>query len=187
MVRFTVLLVAACGAAPATSPPTAARGLAAEVDAYLAPLAAIHVFQGAVLVARGDSIVLAKGYGLANLELGIPNTAARVFRIASLSKVFTQVALGKLVDDGKLALTDPLSHFLPGHAHGDRITLEMLRTHRAGIPNENSIPYDEEASAPNTLARLVDKLMGRPLEFEPGARSGYSNGGYALLAAVIEK
>jgi CubicO group peptidase (beta-lactamase class C family) len=186
MARFAILLVAACGATPSTSPP-AAHGLAAEVDAYLAPLAAIDVFQGAVLIARADSILLAKGYGLANVELGIANTPARVFRIASLSKAFTQVALGKLVEDGKLALADPLSRYLPGHPQGDRITLDMLRTHRAGIPNENSIPYDEEASAPNTLARMVDKLMGLPLRFEPGARTGYSNGGYALLAAVIEK
>src|SRR6185503_8267839 len=187
MGRFAILLVAACSATPSPSPPTAARGLAAEVDAYLAPLAAIDVFQGAVLIARGDSIVLAKGYGLANLELGVANTPTRVFRIASLSKAFTQVALGKLVEDGKLALTDPLSRYLPGHPQGDRITIEMLRTHRAGIANENSIPYDEEATAPNTLARMVDKLMSLPLKFEPGARTGYSNGGYALLAAVIEK
>jgi CubicO group peptidase (beta-lactamase class C family) len=62
----------------------------------------------------------------------------------------------------------------------------MLRTHRAGIPNMNSIPYDEESSVPNTLDSLVRAIAKQPLDASPGSRRRYSNGGYALLAAVIE-
>jgi CubicO group peptidase (beta-lactamase class C family) len=73
---------------------------------------------------------------------------------------------------------------MPG---SDRITLRMLVTHRAGIPNRNSIPYDEEAWQPNTLDSLVQVLAHQPLDFEPGSQRRYSNGGYALLAYVIEQ
>src|SRR5262249_39685192 len=117
--------------------------LAASVDAYLKPLIGLDVFQGVVLIARGDPVVLARGYGYANVELGVRNTPDHVFRIASLSKPFTQVMLGRLVEQNRLALSDSLSRFLPGFPQGDRITIEMLRTHRAGIPNANSIPFDE--------------------------------------------
>ena len=164
-----------------------AAPLERSVDAYLAPLRKIDAFQGVVLVARGDRVELRKAYGLANVELGVPNTPDRVFRVASLSKPFTEVALGTLVDAGKLALTDPLSKWLPGFPSGDSITVDMIRTHRAGIPSRNSIPYDEESIVPNTLDSLVRAIAAMPLDFRPGARTRYSNGGYAVLALVIEK
>src|SRR5262245_35653749 len=122
--------------------------LTAAADAILQPLIDLGVFQGAVLVARGDRVLLEKGYGFANVELGVPNTPERVFRIASLSKPFTEVALGRLIETGKLDLDTPLARFLPAAPSADRITLRMLLTHRAGIPSRNSIPYDEEARQP---------------------------------------
>jgi CubicO group peptidase (beta-lactamase class C family) len=172
------------GAAPA---PTGDRKLEAAADAYLKPLIGLELFQGVVLIARGGQVVLEKGYGFANVELGVKNTPAQVFRIASLSKPFTEVALGRLVEDKKLALSDPLSRFVPGFPKGDSITLEMLRVHRAGIANLNSIPYDEESGVPNTLDSLVRRIAREPLAFPPGARRRYSNGGYALLAHVVEQ
>jgi CubicO group peptidase (beta-lactamase class C family) len=172
-------------AAPA-SPPGTAR-LTASIDAYLTPLVRIDAFQGVVLVARGDHVLVQKGYGWADAELRVPNTPERIFRIASLSKPFTQVALGTLVDAGKLRLSDPLSRFLPDFPSADSITIEELRTHRAGIPGRNSLPYDEEADAPTTLDSLVHALARMPLDFAPGTKTRYSNGGYALLAAIIER
>jgi len=172
---------------PAHVKPTTDRTLEAATDRYLAPLIDLDLFQGVVLVARGDQVVLAKGYGFANVELGVRNTTNQVFRIASLSKPFTQVALGTLIESGKLAPSDPLSKFFPAFPHGDRITIELLMNHRAGVPNMNSIPYDEESSIPNTLDSLVRTIAQRPLDFEPGTRRRYSNGGYAVLARVIEQ
>ena len=131
--------------------------------------------------------MLEKADGFANVELQVRNTPHQVFRIASLSKPFTEVALGRLVQEGRVHLSDSLSQYLPDFPQGDRITLEMLRTHRAGIASMNSIPFDEEADEPNTLDSLVRLLARQPLAFEPGARVRYSNGGYALLAAVIEQ
>ena len=173
---------AAAHAAPAQAP-----RLEPAVDAYLRPLVDLDLFQGAILIARGDQILLEKGYGFANLELQVRNTPAQVFRIASLTKPFTEVALGRLVEEGRLDFAAPLSRYVPGFPNGDRITIEMLRTHRAGIANLNSIPYDEEARHPNTLDSLVRVLAAQPLSFEPGSRRGYSNGGYALLGHVIER
>jgi CubicO group peptidase (beta-lactamase class C family) len=164
-----------------------AKRLQSEVDAYLKPLQDLDVFQGVVLVARGDRALASKAYGFANLELQVPNTVDQVFRIASLSKPFTEVAVGTLVEEKRIEFTDPLSRFLPDFPSGDRITIEMLLAHRAGIPNMNSIPYDEEAFEGNSLDSLVRVLGGRPLDFEPGSQRRYSNGGYAILACVIEK
>ena len=169
------------------SPSTTDRTLEASTDRYLAPLIDLDLFQGVVLIARGERVLLRKGYGDANVELGVRNTPERVFRIASLSKPFTEVALGTLVEQGKLAWTDPLSKYVPGFPQGDRITIDMLVEHRAGIPNMNSLPYDEESRSENSLDSLVRAIAQHPLDYEPGSRTRYSNGGYALLAAVIEK
>lgn len=184
-VTIAAMLVS-CASALASTPPSP-RELERAVDAYLAPLRQCDLFQGAVLIGRGDRVLLAKGYGDANVELGVPNTPDHVFRIASLSKMLTEVALGRLMEQGKLSLSDPLSRFRPDFPRGDSITLDMLRNHRAGIPSRNSIPYDEEAWQPNTLDSLVRILASTPLDFAPGASQRYSNGGYAVLAAVIEK
>ena len=191
-IRHALALVAAALLLPVAgrgAPPAAGgdRKLEAAVDAYLRPLIALDLFQGVVLIGRGENVVLEKGYGLANVELGVRNTPAQVFRIASLSKPFTEVALGRLIEEKKLDLSDPLSRFLPDFPRGDSITLDMLRTHSAGIASMNSIPYDEEASHPNTLDSLVRRIAREPLTFAPGSKGRYSNGGYALLAFVIEK
>jgi CubicO group peptidase (beta-lactamase class C family) len=170
-----------------TGKPAPAPQLGAHVDAYLQPYIALDLFQGAVLIAHGDKVLLEKGYGDANVELHVKNTPANVFRIASLTKPFTEVLIGRLVEQEKLALDAPLSRYLPDFPQGDSITIDMLRLHSAGIPSMNSIPYDEEASAPNTLDSLVRRIARTPLDFPPGSRRRYSNGGYAVLAAVIEK
>ena len=191
-IRCALLIVAAASllpAAGAAAGPVAGsdRKLEAAVDAYLRPLIDLDLFQGAVLIARGERVVLEKGYGFANVELGVRNTPAQVFRIASLSKPFTDVALGRLTEEKKLDLSAPLSRYVPEFPRGDSITLEMLRAHRAGIVNMNSIPYDEEAGQPNTLDSLVRRIAREPLAFAPGTKRRYSNGGYAVLAHVIEK
>jgi len=177
----------AAGKPAAAGKPVAAPPLGARVDAYLEPYVPLDLFQGAVLVAHGDQVLFQKGYGYANVELGVKNSPANVFRIASLTKVFTEVLLGRLVEQGQLALDAPLSRYLPAFPQGDSITIDMLRLHRAGVPSMNSIPYDEEASEPNTLDSLVRWIARTPLDFPPGSRRRYSNGGYAVLAAVIEK
>ena len=118
--------VAACVAlaAPLTAAvPSAAPDaqLASTVDDYVQPLVDLGVFQGTVLVARGEELLVEKVYGFANVELGVPNKPEQVFRIASLSKAFTQLALAKLAEEGQLGLDDPLSRFLPDYPQADQI------------------------------------------------------------------
>jgi CubicO group peptidase (beta-lactamase class C family) len=188
-IRLTHRLLAAALLSGVSAAPSLASDakIEAAADAYLRPLVDLDLFQGVILVARGDEVLLEKGYGFANLELQVLNAPGQVFRIASLSKPFTEVALGRLVEEKRLDLAAPLSRYVPGFPNGDRITIDMLRNHQAGIPNLNSIPFDEEARQPNTLDSLVRVLAATPLVFEPGSKTRYSNGNYAVLGHVIER
>lgn len=162
------------------------RDLAPAVDATVAPLLALDVFSGVVLVARGDSILFEQAYGLADRELAVPVTTGSAFRIASISKSFTRALTGRLAEDGVLDLDDAIARWLPEFRRADAITVRHLLDHQAGVPNQNSLPYDEEAIGPNTLTALVDSLGRLPLDSEPGTGTRYSNGGYAVLARVLE-
>ena len=179
-------LVALHGTLSAQPAPRATAALAKHVDAYVAPLIELRVFAGTIMVSRDDRVVLERNYGLASIEHGIPITSATRFRIASISKSFTKALIGRLVDQKLLSLDDTLSRWLPTVPSANRITLRQLLTHRAGVPNMNSLPYDEEAFDPNSLATLVESIARAKPDFEPGSRFRYSNGGYALLARVVE-
>ncbi|MGH7742717.1 MAG: serine hydrolase domain-containing protein [Candidatus Eiseniibacteriota bacterium] len=176
------LMAPACAAA---APPR--HPLDSKVDAYLQPLRDLEVFDGVVVVARHDSVLARRAYGLANQELRVPNAPERRFRIASISKLFTAAAIGRLSEQGALELGTPLSRFLPDFPNADSITIEMLLHHRAGVPNVNELPIEEDGSHDNSLDDLIAHLSHLPPAFSPGARTEYSNGGYAVLAAVIER
>lgn len=156
------------------------------VDAYLAPLRALDVFTGVVLVARGDSVLVEKAYGMADLEHDVAMVPASTFRIASITKQFTQALAGRLAERAALDLDGSIQQWLPDFPGAGEITLRMLLDHRAGVANVNSLQYDEEALAPNTLATLVDSLARMPLDFEPGSARRYSNGGYAVATRILE-
>jgi CubicO group peptidase (beta-lactamase class C family) len=187
MYRFSLLLALLPLLAPPAARAQENSELAGSVDRYVQPLVDLDVFSGVVLVARGDSVVLARAYGLADREFGVPNAVDSAFRIASISKSFTRVLVGRLVDRGVLALDDPLSRWLPDFPSADRITIRLLLDHRAGVPSVNSLPFDEEAFAPHSLTGLVDSIARMPLDFEPGTDESYSNGGYAVLALALER
>ena len=188
--RYPALTLVTSLLAGATSPAAAvgAPDLGARIDAYLAPYLETGNFSGAVLVARGEEVLFAKGYGEASLELEVANNPDTVFHIASVSKGFTAAAILKLEEMGKLSVADPVAKHLPGYPHGDRMTLHDLLVHSSGIPNVNSFEgYDEWQMQPQTLEGIVERFRDLPLEFEPGDRYAYSNSNYNLLALVIEK
>ena len=168
--------------AVAVAPPSA--GLGAAVDAYMAPLVRSHDFAGAVLVARGDRIVFERGYGMANAELNVPNSPTTVFRIASLTKTFTAAAIVMLAERGVIRYSDSIATYLPGYPNGNRITIRHLLLHASGVADP---PYEQIVTRRLTLSQLVDQFRDRPLLFAPGTESRYSNAGYVLLAAVIER
>jgi CubicO group peptidase (beta-lactamase class C family) len=143
-------------------------------------------FMGAVLVARDSEVLFSKGYGMANLELGVPNTPATKFRLASVSKQFTAAAILRLEEQGKLRVGDRIKQYLPeAPAAWDSITFHHLLTHTSGIPVDPD--RDGEGTLPSRPGKKVQKFMNEPLEFTPGARFSYSNRGYILLAHLIER
>src|SRR5215472_17898437 len=146
-------------------------------------------FMGSVLVARGDQILLSKGYGSANLEWNIPNTASTKFRIGSITKQFTAASILLLEERGKLKVEDPVKKYLPdAPAAWDKITIFHLLTHTSGIPSFTSFPdYRDTEAMATTPEKLVARFRDKPLDFEPGTKWSYSNSGYVLLGYLLEK
>ena len=172
------------------APPMRASGdeaLEREVDAYLAPLVERDLISGSVLIARGGEIRLAKGYGLANREHGVPNAPDTKFRLGSISKPITSLAVFLLAQEGALALEDQLAVYLPDYPRGSEITLHMLLTHTSGVRNYNELEdYDTRLRYPWGIDEVIAFFRDEPLLFAPGRDWAYSNSGYVLLAKVIE-
>jgi CubicO group peptidase (beta-lactamase class C family) len=140
-------------------------------------------FSGTVLVAEKGKVLLYKGYGLADRQRHIPNTTATIFPFASIIKGFTAAAIYKLEAEGKLNTLDPINKYLTGvPSYAARITLLHLLTHSAGIPHEaDNVPTGA------TRGEHVANILRLPLKSEPGTLYSYSNAGYDLLAAIVER
>lgn len=143
-----------------------------------------------VLVARHGKIIYKKAFGSADLELHVPIAPDMIFKLASITKQFTAVAILQLVEQGKISLQDSVQKFIPDFpSKGYRITIENLLTHTSGIRDYMQINY------PNlymerwdfTPKQLIDSFKNYTLEFEPGTKYSYSNSGYYLLGYIIQK
>lgn len=146
-------------------------------------------FMGSVLAAQGGKIVFEKGYGMASLELDVPNTPQTKFRLGSITKQFTATAILQLAALGKLNVTDPVSKYITdAPAAWKDITIHHLLTHTSGVPNFTGFPdYEKTQREPVTPTELVARFENRPLDFEPGSKFKYSNSGYEVLGVIIEK
>jgi CubicO group peptidase (beta-lactamase class C family) len=165
-----------------------AKAIEAKVDEYVKPYIDAGGFSGAILMAQAGKVLLSKGYGMANYELGVANTPKTRFQIASISKTFTAAAIVILVERGKLKLTDSLSSFILDYPHGEKITIHHLLTHTSGIPNVNDFPdYEQKSRFHHTLTEIIAMFKDKPLVFSPGEKYQYSNSNYNLLAFIIEK
>ncbi|CAN5732746.1 hypothetical protein BH20ACI3_BH20ACI3_22870 [soil metagenome] len=170
------------------SPPTADQ-ITAKVDEYMKAVIRVDGFSGTILVARNGQPIVNKGYGLANIELNVPNTPETVFRLGSVTKQFTAMAIMMLRDRGKLSVSDPICKYLSDCPEAwQPITIKHLLTHTAGVPNYTSFPdFARTTVQPTTTAEMVARLKKEPVEFAPGEKFSYSNSGYFLLGAIIEK
>jgi D-alanyl-D-alanine carboxypeptidase len=176
--------------AAATQPPTPARSIAAQYDAVVKGALPADQPGGAVIVLKNDQVLYRKAYGMANLELGVPLQPDMVFRLGSLTKQFTATAIMLLLQDGKLALEDPIEKYLPGYpTQGHVITIEHLLTHTSGIQSYTDIPGWMANRILNdmTVQELVDGFKKEPMQFAPGERYAYNNSAFVLLGAIIEK
>jgi len=153
-----------------------------RLDAYLTQ-GVTNGLSGAVLVAKEGSIILNKGYGMANKEKKILNTPATVFDIGSVTKQFTGAAILKLVEFNKLKVTDPLSQFFKDIPDDKKdITVHQLLTHSAGLLDV--IGEDDFDHIPT--AAFFNELFASELLHKPGSKHEYSNSGYSILARIIE-
>jgi D-alanyl-D-alanine carboxypeptidase len=182
------LVVPAAGLLAAQAPSD--REFARQAEALLN--AAVPDADGpgmAVLVARGDEVLFRGARGMASIELGVPLSPDHVFRIGSVTKQFAAAGLLKLVDDGKVALADPLSKFLPDYPGGEAITIAQLLNHTSGIQSYTNLPgyMDQEIRKDLDTSALVAVFKDKPVEFAPGEGWNYNNSGYVLVGAVIEK
>ena len=162
--------------------------MTAKLDSYVQTYVDQGLFSGAVLVAKDGKVLLCKGYGMANLELKVPNTPETKFRIGSITKPFTAMAILQLKEMGLLSVNDSLSKYIPDYPNGETITIEHLLMHTSGIPH--SIPaaeYKKFKIKPHTLEERIALFKNIPLRFKPGEKELYSDSGYILLTYIIEK
>ena len=169
-------------------PPTREQ-VAQYADNLLADNYAADGPGAAVLVARGDQVLYRGARGMASIELGVPLSVDQEFRLGSITKQFAAAGLLKLVEAGKLSLDDPLSKFLPTYPNGNKITVRELLNHTSGVKNYTEISgrMGLPVRADLSTAQMVDTFKDQPADFAPGEGWNYSNSGYVLVGAVIEK
>lgn len=160
-----------------------------RIDSLVNLYAEYEGFNGSILVARDGAVIYKNGFGLANMELEVPNTSATKFRIASVTKSFTSMLIMQLVADGKLDLHVPISTYLPDYPkkNGDQITIHQILSHTSGIVRDYK--SDEKLNKYPDRKRiqdLVSEFSNLPLEFKPGDRFAYSNSGFLVLGYIIE-
>ncbi|HEU4525533.1 MAG TPA: serine hydrolase domain-containing protein [Gemmatimonadales bacterium] len=187
--RWTLALLAVGAVLPKGAAAQSASGPAAldSVERYVrAELERQRIPGMSVAILQGDSVLLARGYGFANLEHRVPATDSTIYQSGSVGKQFTSAAIVTLAREGRLGLDDPIRKYLPeAPSSWSGITVRHLLTHTSGIPDYTAKlvdfrrDYTEEA-----LARLYARL---PLDFKPGATWSYSNTGYALLGFIVRR
>ncbi len=190
-ILLVALALTLMGVALAWSPGSAPSPVPARIDALVQKYVECGQFNGSLLVAHGDAVILKKGYGMANFEWEISNTPDTRFRLGSITKQFTSMLIMQLVEEGKLSLEDNLADRLPYYRKetGNRVTILQLLNHTSGIPSYTSIPdfFRDHSRMPLPLRELVTKYCSGDLEFEPGSKMTYNNSGYVILGAVIEQ
>lgn len=163
--------------------------ISSAIDDYLKLYVERKDFSGAILVAQRGKILVSRAYGMANCELGVPNTTRTKFRIASMSKQFTAAAVLLLEQRGLLNVQDAIAKFIPGFPQGQHITLANLLTHTSGIEGEmETLPeITSDPQAFHALPELVAMLKKSNPTVDSTPETRYSNRNFVLLAFVIEK
>jgi CubicO group peptidase (beta-lactamase class C family)/imidazolonepropionase-like amidohydrolase len=140
----------------------------------------------ALLVLKGNDVLLSKGYGLANIEQQVKVSSATMFQSGSMGKMFTAAGVMALVEDGRVALDSSIRVYLPdAPAAWQAVTIRHLLSHTSGIPDYTSSTFDYRRDFTET--ELTTLAFAMPLEFPPGTRWNYSNSGYVLLGAITSR
>ena len=169
-------------------PPVVDRQIGESIRKYVTPFEENRDFSGIIAVSHSGILLGEEAFGYLNFENIESASPTDTFHIASITKTFTAAAIQVLVIDGQLEIEDSLANYLPTFPNSDKITIRHLLAHQSGIPDYWSLAdVGEFTSRNSTLDELVTWLGEKPLDFEPGSNSSYSNSGYLVLASVIEK
>lgn len=189
--RLALLIALAAGSLVATAaqPLRPGTGLVPRIHDFLRDNYPPGEPGAAVVVARDGRPFFRRAYGLADAEFGVMLEPDMVFRIGSVTKQFTAALILRMAEAGRLSLSDPVSRYLPDAPAAWRaITIEHLLSHTAGLPNYTAQPgYVARVHEKLSVEELLDLFRHLPLEFEPGTRFSYSNSGYAVAGAIVER
>lgn len=162
-----------------------------KIDTLLTLCSSADQFNGTALVVDEGRVIYRKSFGYANLEWKIPNTPETKFRIGSITKSFTAILVLQLAEQGKIKLDGTISDYLPDFPKrlGQQITIDQLLTHTSGLPDINDVPdfFRMVQSGLLTQEDILKRIGTYDLKFPPGTNFKYSNDGYEILGAIIEK
>jgi len=188
---FSILARPAVAAAAPAGPAqkTVDDALAKRIDAVMAEIYKPGEPGAAIIIRKDGKTIFRKGYGMADMELGVPVEPDMVFRLGSITKQFTAVSILILAEQGKLSLQDEITKFLPDFpTQGRTITIEHLLTHTSGLKSYTNLSeWLPLWRKDMTVREIINLTKDKPMEFAPGERWNYNNTGYVLLGAVIEK
>lgn len=164
------------------------QDIAARLDTLLQAYTAQNKFNGTVLVSKGGTVLIDKGYGYRNVAKHVLHDKNSVFQIGSVTKQFTTAIILKLQAQKKLNVQDHISKYFPQYPKGDSITIENLMLHTSGIYNytNNGEFMKNEVTKPASKEKLMPMFQDKPLDFSPGTKWSYSNSAYLLLGYIIE-
>lgn len=164
--------------------------IASAIEKRILKETADDQFSGTVLIARKDRIIYKKAFGYSNKEKKETNTQDTRFHTGSIGKMITAAAIGQLVEKGKLNFTDTLGNILRDYPNKDaaaNVTIHNLLTHTSGIADPFELGRRKSGEDYSTAGKNFPLFADAPLSMKPGAYHSYSNGNYAVLAAIVEK
>jgi CubicO group peptidase (beta-lactamase class C family) len=189
-----VLLVLGLAGSRGSAQSTADAAVSAKVDSVVEAQQKAQKIPGVSLaVCRDGKIIKASGYGLANVELGVPVTPETIFQTGSVGKQFTAMAVMMLVEEGKLQLDDRMTKYIPEPPSSwQDVTIRQLLTHTSGIADYGGEEGTMGKGVINfrrdyTEGELIQAFAKMPMDFPPGQNWSYSNTGYVLLGIIIHR
>lgn len=168
-----------------------AQNKSKEIDRLITRYYDAGQFNGAALIVERGKVIYKKAFGYSNFEWKIPNTPDTKFRIGSITKSFTAILVLQLAEQGKLKLDDKIADYLSDFSPKicDKITVRQLLTYTSGLPDYNDVQdfFRAVQSGLLTDTDILKRISEYELLFEPGTKFKYSNDGYRVLGAIIEK
>lgn len=187
---LVLLAILASCATPRNPTDSAPSAFAAQMDAHFTDAAATLQFSGAVLVMRDGATLFEGAYGLADRDLAIKNTLDTKFRVGSMNKMLTAVAILQLVQAGKVSLDATFGTYIPGYPNADmasKVTIHHLLTHTGGTGDIFGPQFTANRLSLRDAEDYLELYGTRALLFAPGTQWAYSNYGFMLLGAVVER